>query len=552
MAIKTSGQPHQPNRRQILIENLTAYAFLFPASLIIFTFGIFPVGFAFFVSLHRWRRFPEGFVGLENYQRAMGNLAYVVFFWLALLAFAFALYKLYQLWQKTEKERHSWAFIIPGIINAAAVAGLINWIAVALPIIMDVPNRVRGQSRSTNLFLTELFASFQYPEVAEAGNLFLVLAILALIVSMVVWRLVKPTPINANLSTFTMPFVFIITGIWTLNLTLNAIQAAITTAQESGAELPIWSQIILISLGVALIFTAYKLWQRATAQNEDRNFVLATVAAFLLLAGGYLLVVEIPQAFSGAHRNVSQGFAVTVLYALGTVPFQLTIGLGLAYLLFQNIKGKSLFRITYFLPYITPFVATSVVFTLIFSQRSGSPANEFLRFLGFDTLKWLHEPTGIFTLIFGPSVPSWLAGPGLALVVIMIFNVWIYAGYSTVIFLAGLGNIPPSLYEAARIDGASGWKVFRHITLPLLSPTTFFLSLIAIIGTLQTFTQIWLMRTSASSRAVDTINIYIFEEINASRPNYAYGSALAFVLFAVILLLTLFQNRFAGRKVFYG
>jgi multiple sugar transport system permease protein len=249
---------------------------------------------------------------------------------------------------------------------------------------------------------------------------------------------------------------------------------------------------------------------------------------------------------------VRQGFSVTVIYSLGTVPIQLSLSLGLSYLLFQNIKGKSFFRIVYFLPYITPFVATSVIFTLIFSQRTSSPANSFLGLLGIDPQGWVLEPTGVFELIFGPNIPEFLAGPGLALVVIMIWSTWIFTGYNTVIFLAGLGTISGELYEAARIDGASGWKVFRHITLPLLSPTTFFLSLMAIIGTFQAFIQFWLMRTSSSQRAVDTINIYIFEEINATRPNYAFGASMAFVLFAVILILTFFQNRIAGRRVFYG
>jgi multiple sugar transport system permease protein len=140
----------------------------------------------------------------------------------------------------------------------------------------------------------------------------------------------------------------------------------------------------------------------------------------------------------------------------------------------------------------------------------------------------------------------------LALVVIILYSVWTYAGYSAVIFLAGLGTIPGDVYEAARIDGANGWQQFRHITLPLLSPTTFFLMLIATIGTFQAFTQIFLMRRPGAFDAVDTINLYIYDEITRSSPDYAYGSAMAFVLFAVILTLTLIQNRIVGRKVFYG
>jgi multiple sugar transport system permease protein len=240
------------------------------------------------------------------------------------------------------------------------------------------------------------------------------------------------------------------------------------------------------------------------------------------------------------------------MFVLGTVPFQLMIGLGLSVLLFQNIKWRGFFRVVYFLPYITPFVATSVVFTLLFSHRSGSPANQLLMSLGIQPQTWLLEPQGIFRLIFGDSVPNALVGPGLALVVMIIYNTWIYAGYSTVIFLAGLGNIPKELYEAARIDGANSWRLFRHVTMPLLSPTTFFLVLVSTIGTFQTFTQIWLLRKPGALEAVDTINIYIFEAIRSTNPDYAYGSAMAFVLFGVILILTLAQNRIAERRVFYG
>jgi multiple sugar transport system permease protein len=200
-----------------------------------------------------------------------------------------------------------------------------------------------------------------------------------------------------------------------------------------------------------------------------------------------------------------------------------------------------------------PFVATSIVFNLIFSFRSSSPANNVLRFFGVPVQKWLTEPTGIFTLLFGSDVPNFLTGPSLALIVIMAYTTWTYIGYDAVVFLAGLGNISPELYEAARIDGASTWSIFRYITLPLLSPTTFFLSLIAVIGTFQAFTQIWIMRNPASQRAVDTLGVYIFETVrNPSNPNMGYGSAMAFVLFGVILLLTLFQNRIMGSKVFYG
>ncbi|MFN8450846.1 MAG: sugar ABC transporter permease [Anaerolineae bacterium] len=411
---------------------------------------------------------------------------------------------------------------------------------------------MRGQERVPGLFVNELAASFRYPEANAAGDQFLLVGIAALIVSVVWMRVARSESGGKFLFWGTASTLAAAGGALPLQLTLTEIAAATAAAQESGEALPIWSQIIFISAGAALLIVAYVIWQRAVKQDGDRRFVIMALAAALLVVGGYALAAELPRALAEADRDVLSGFNITVMFALGTVPFQLSIGLGLAYLLFQNIKAKSFFRVVYFLPYIMPFVATSIVFNLIFSFRPTSLANNVIQFFGIAPQKWITEPTGIIQLIFGEQVPSILTGPSLALIVIMLYTTWTYIGYDAVVFLAGLGNISPELYEAARIDGATGWSIFRYITLPLLSPTTFFLSLIAVIGTFQAFTQIWIMRTPASERSVDTIGVHIFETVRATDPNMGYGSAMAFVLFGVILLLTVFQNRIMGSKVFYG
>src|SRR5690606_15849000 len=134
-------------------------------------------------------------------------------------------------------------------------------------------------------------------------------------------------------------------------------------------------------------------------------------------------------------------------------------------------------------PYIAPFVGTAAVFRIIFSSRPTGSANRIISALGGDTLSWLNEPTGVFQLILGNSVtlPAWATGPSLALVVIIIYGTWTFVGFNTVIFMAGLGNIPRELYEAAEIDGGGKWALFRHITLPMLSPTLYFLTLYSVI-----------------------------------------------------------------------
>ncbi|MEO8396843.1 MAG: sugar ABC transporter permease, partial [Chloroflexota bacterium] len=537
------------HRGRALQENLTAYVFLAPALLLLFVFGIFPVGFAFFVSLHRWRRFPGNFLGLNNYVQALDNLAYVLFFWLSVGALVYALMMLRRMWKANDQRLRAFSALIPGAITGAAVLLLINWITILLPIILNIPQQLRGQERTQGLFVSTFFSSFQTPEAVAAGNPFLLAGIAAIVVSIVWLRFVRSEQRGTYWIWGTVGVLAAAIGVLLMQATVGAIQIASEAAQSGGDALPIWSQIIFISAGVALIIAAYVIWQRALKQDGDRRFVVTALAAVLLVIGGYALAVELPRALANADPEVLRGFNITVMFAIGTVPFQLAIGLGLAYLLFQNIRGKAFFRIVYFLPYIMPFVATSIVFNLIFSFRPASLANHALQFFGVPVQKWITEPTGVFQLIFGPQTPSVLVGPSLALIVIMLYTTWTYIGYDAVIFLAGLGNIPGELYEAARIDGATDWSIFRYLTLPLLSPTTFFLSLIAIIGTFQAFTQIWIMRTPASQSSVDTLGVYIFRTVQNTDPNLGYGSAVAFVLFAVILLLTVFQNRIAGSKV---
>lgn len=539
-------------RRRVLLENLTAWLFLAPAGAIIFLFGIFPVTFSFFVSLHRWRRFPDEWRGLDSYVKAMGNFGYVIFFWLALGLLLAGLYALWRFWRASRDVSGGPAWLLPGVLAAGALLAFINWFFLLLPVVLNVPVRLRGQEVTRELFMNEFIASFRFQEILAAAEL-MWLALLLALLALLLFRRILPEGRTGRLILLAAGMALaLVAGVLLLQLTLDEIALAVTEARAEGAELPVWTQIILISAGAGLMGAALWLWQGTPVEFSDGRFVGRFLLVILAVIGAVLLIIQLPQALAAADDDMLQGFSVTVMYSFFSVPLQLTLGLGLAVLLFQNIRGKSFFRMLFFLPYITPFVATSTVFALLFSHRSGSPANQFLSTFGIEPQNWLLEPTGVLRLIFGDQVPLALAGPGLALVVIIFYNVWVYAGYSTVIFLAGLGNIPAELYEAARIDGASSWKQFRHVTLPMLSPTTFFLVLIATIGTFQAFTQIFLMRRPGAYKAVDTINIYIYEEIQSGNPNYAYGSAMAFVLFAVILVLTLIQNRIVGRKVFYG
>lgn len=539
-------------QRRVLRENLVAYFLLSPAFLLIFVFGLFPVGFAFYVSLHRWRRFPENFVGLAQYERALGEFAYVVFFWLAVLALAAAGWKAVRYVRQHGAAPKRLLVWLPGAGIAAAVLLAVNWFVTLLPLALGIPQRLRGQARSAELFLREFVASVQNPAVVDAGNLALLIGLLAVVLVVLAVRALRDERLWDLLLQTTATWLLAAIGALTLYLSLSEVSSAIAAAVEAGSELPIWTMVIMISAGAALLGAAYLLWNSALRQTSDLRWAVTLGFAIALLGGGYLLVAELPTVLANADRNMLQAFNVTLMYTIGAVPLQLIFGLLLAYLLFQKIKLKSFFRVTYFLPYVTPFVATSIVFGILFSHRPSSPVNHLLSSLGIPVQKWLLEPTGIFRLLFGPDVPDMLVGPSLALLVIIVYTAWTYIGYATVVYLAGLGNISQELYEAARIDGAGEWSVFRHITLPLLSPTTFFLTLIAIIGTLQSFTQIWILRTPAASSSVDTMGVVIYETIGATEPNMGYGAALSLVLFVVIMLFTVLQNRISKNRVHYG
>ena len=537
-------------RGRIFIENLTAYLFLAPAGCLIILFGLFPVAFAFFVSLHRWRRFPDEYIGLANYEKALGNLGYILFFWLALIGLAVC----YRLARRlsgalsSAPAREAAVNLLAGLACGYALLLAIDWFFKLIPVVMLVPRQVRGQNTSLALFMEKFGDSFLSPGVYAAGNLMLLggaLALAALMLALWRFRYAESGPAITLSALLT---ALLLASLFMLRLSIEETELAIATARDDGEALPIWSQLVFISAGIGMIFAAYKIFQRGIKALDNRRFALLALAGLALAVGGYLLMAEAPAALSAGDDDLHYGFWVTVMYACGTVPVQLAIGLLLAYLLFQPIRYRAFFRMVYFIPYITPFVATSIVFRVIFDPGRTAPANRMLALVGIEPQRWILERTSLGGLL---GLPDFLAGPALALVVIMIYSTWTYIGYDAVIFLAGLGNISPELYEAARIDGANGWRIFRHITLPLLSPTVFFLSLVAIIGTFQAFTQIWILRTGAVGNRVNTASVYIFDELQNSN-RYGYASSMAFVLFALILLMTLFQNRIMGRRVFYG
>ena len=248
-------------------------------------------------------------------------------------------------------------------------------------------------------------------------------------------------------------------------------------------------------------------------------------------------------------RSLSTTFA----YVIFTVPLQIALALVLAYLLFQKMRGRGFYRTIYYLPYVTSFVAAAAVFVWVFNPQYG-PANEVLGLFGVGAQKWLEEPSGIFELAasaFGVTLPAWLAGPSLALLVLSLVTIWHYLGYQIVIFLAGLSNISQEFYEAARLDGASERQIFTKITLPLLSPTTFFVFTVASIGVLRSFDSVYVLTNGGPLDTTRTVTLLVFRTA-FQQAQFGLGSALAFILTLIILLFTLIQFRILGRRVQYG
>ncbi len=560
-AQKTGLKIFAGRRGRKLKDNILAYALLFPAFLIIFTFGIFPLAFSAYQStLTGLNKIVGTYVGLGNYVKAVDNLTYVIGFWLAIGAVyvgAQTLLKTRKLAQ--EREERPWLLAIPATILTVGMLLFARFFFLFLPELLRVADKMRtaqraGEGPPSLLFRQFVSEAFQMPAIQQAFWLSIGVLVIALIISYIFNRILPDSRHQGEYfgNFLQISLLFIISAIlgW---YTWSEVQRAYAEAIANGESLSIWTQVLTISAGFVLLLLSWWLWNSASERSSNMSTVLRLGAAVVLMIGGYLLIVELPTAIGAGDKNWWVGLQTTVYYSLGTIPFQLAISLMLATILFQDIRGKSLFRVIYFLPYITPVVGAAAIFRILFSGRVDAPINRIVTAFGFGALGWLNEPNGIFQMMLGESVklPGWAVGPSLSLVVVIIFSIWTFVGFNTVIFLAGLGSIPFPLYESASIDGAGRWSQFRHITLPLLSPTIYLLTLYAVIGTFKAFTHIFVLRTGAALGTTDTASVVIFDAFNRDT-RYGYASALAMLLLLIVMGLTIFNNRVASKRVFYG
>ena len=271
---------------------------------------------------------------------------------------------------------------------------------------------------------------------------------------------------------------------------------------------PSFAHLLIFSIG-PILFALWLSFHRWNLLSPDRPFV--GLENYRELAGD--------AAFWLAVRNT----AVYVLF----VPAGMILALGLALLVNRRMPGVNWLRAAFFLPYVTSFVAISLIW------------------------KWMLQPdVGLLNNLLGrvgiPAQP-WLSSPATALPSLMLMSIWMYAGYMMVIFLAGLQNIPASLYESARIDGAGPWRRFRHITLPMLRPTTLFVLVTMVIFMFQVFTAVYVMTEGGPLHATDVIVYHIYR--NAwEYLRMGYASAMAWVLFTIVFLITLIQFRWLGER----
>jgi multiple sugar transport system permease protein len=229
-------------------------------------------------------------------------------------------------------------------------------------------------------------------------------------------------------------------------------------------------------------------------------------------------------------KRVQHSFQITVLFALENALASVVIGMGLAMLLNQGLRGRTWLRAIIFFPYLTTIVIVALMWRNMLDPYTGI-LNALLSAIGL------------------PG-QNWLLSTRTALVAVMGITVWHGMGYNMLLFLAGLQGIPDVYLEAAEIDGAGSWVKFRRITLPLLAPTTLFVSVISVIGSLQAFGQAYLITGGGPAEATRFYVFHVFQ-VAFNQNNFGYASALAFLMFIFILVLTLIQMKLGSREIEY-
>jgi len=258
-------------------------------------------------------------------------------------------------------------------------------------------------------------------------------------------------------------------------------------------------------------------------------FVLAFTNYELLVGGGFVGLENFRKLVF--EDEVFQAAFVNTAYFTGlSVPLSVALGLVAALLVNRTVRGAVLFRSAFLLPFVSLTVATALIW------------------------KWMYLPeVGIVNTLLGLigiQGPQWLSSEAWAMPAIILMSAWKTFGFNMVIFLAGLQGIPDQLYDAAKVDGANAWERFLNVTLPMLSPTTFFVVVISVIGSFQVFDQAYIMTAGGPGTATTTLVMYIYQ-LGFSRFQMGEAAAAAAVLFLIIFVFTVIQFVYQRRWVNY-
>jgi multiple sugar transport system permease protein len=290
-------------------------------------------------------------------------------------------------------------------------------------------------------------------------------------------------------------------------------------------------------------------WQRLQATVNAYLYLAPTLLGLLIFSAGAIIAsffisftnwqLVLPPVWVGLRNYTNllelpefwQVLRNTVYYTVGYVPLAVSLPLFMAMLVNQKLKGITFFRTTYFLPVVTSGVAIALVWGWMYNPSFGV-----INFL-LDTL-------------FGIEGPRWLSDPAWAMPALILIGVWHSIGYNMVIYLAGLQGIPQELYEAGRMDGAGWWGQFWGITLPLITPTIFFILVLSIIGSFQVWTITYLLTQGGPANATLTLSYYIYQQ-GFQWFHMGFAASLAYVLFAIVFVVTMIQFRLQKQWVFY-
>jgi multiple sugar transport system permease protein len=317
---------------------------------------------------------------------------------------------------------------------------------------------------------------------------------------------------------------------------------------------PIFMVFFVLFLGLPIFFTFYITffnWDGLTPLNQLQFVGFSNYQRILR---GIVMVIQelITRSFLGslfglrpilnlplADTRAAYSYVHAAEFTIGAIVGQLSLGLILALVVHQARRWVGFARLVFFMPVVLPSVAINLLFgNVLYNPRWGVLAQLF---------QMIHMPALISNLLGGPT---WLLDPQTAMRAIIVMQIWQWAGYYMVIFLAGLQGIPQEFYEAAKVDGANVLQRFRHITIPMLRPTIALALVLNIIGSMQVFTPVQMMTQGGPARATEVTVLLMFNT-TFGYFKYSYGATMAMILFFVILVLSLLQLRLlrAGEEV---